>query len=177
MAKDTVILERRYVPKGTLIIKEGEEGNCAYLVQSGRVCVFTHNDDQRIELAHLGVGEIFGELALIFDESRSASVVADEDCNLIVITRLTLTEKLQRSDPTISALVHMLTKRILSVNNTLVTKQSSIDDLSDTSRIIYQNIHSSLPRSQQSDFQKTVLPKLDGFLEAVRDFQSKNSET
>ena len=39
MARDTVILERRYVPKGTLVLKEGEDGNCAYLVQSGSVTV------------------------------------------------------------------------------------------------------------------------------------------
>jgi len=172
MGKDTVILERRFVPKGSLILKEGEDGNCAYLIQSGSVDIFTYNDGNRIKLATFGVGEIFGELSLIFDEPRSASVVANEDCNLIVLTRQTLQLKLEKSDPTVKAIVQMLTKRILTVNNTLVNKQSDIDDLINTSRIIYQNILTSLPRSEQRDFQNAVLPKLDGFLDSLRDFQS-----
>lgn len=171
MPRETVILERRFVPKGTLVVKEGEEGNCAYLVQSGQVTVFAENAGARINLATIEVGEIFGELSLIFDEPRSASVIADEDCNLIVITRQTLEQKLQNSDPTVRAIVRLLTKRILTVNNTLVNKQSDIDDLINTSRIIYQNVLTSMPRSKQRDFQNAVLPKLDEFLDAVREFQ------
>jgi len=171
MARDTVILERRYVPKGALVLKEGEDGDCAYLIQSGSVTVFAYNNDTRIDLASFTVGEIFGELSLIFDEPRSASVVADEDCNLIVITRQTLEHKLDKSDPTVRAIVRMLTKRILTVNNTLVNKQSDVEDLINTSRIIYQNILTSIPRSEQRGFQKAVLPKLDEFLDAIRDFQ------
>jgi len=172
MAKDSVILERCFVPEGKLIVKEGEDGNCAYLIQSGTVSVFTHNDGSRINLAKFGVGEIFGELSLIFDEPRSASVVADEDCNLIVLTRNTMEQKLNSSDPTVRAIVEMLTKRILSVNNTLVNKQSNVEDLIDTSRIIYQNILTSMPRSKQREFQNAVLPKLDGFLDSIRVFQA-----
>jgi len=170
MVKDTVILERCFVPKGQLVVKEGDDGNCAYLIQSGSVSVFTYNDDARINLAKFTVGEIFGELSLIFDEPRSASVVADEDCNLIVITRQTLKHKLDNSDPTVKAIVGMLTKRILSVNNTLVSKQSNVEDLIDTSRIIYQNILTSMPRSKQREFQNAVLPKLDTFLDTLREF-------
>jgi len=175
MAKDTVILERRFVPKGTLILKEGEDGNCAYLIQSGNVSVFTHNDGVRIDLARFDVGEIFGELALIFDEPRSASVVANEDCTLIVLTRQTLKHKLDKSDPTVKAIVEMLTKRILTVNNALVSKQSNVDDLVNTSRIIYQNILVSKPRSEQRNFQNKVLPKLEAFLDSLRDFDQSSS--
>lgn len=177
MPKETVILERRYVPKGTLVVKEGDDANCAYLIQSGSVSVFTYNDGQRMELAEFDVGQIFGELALIFDEPRSASVIANEDCNLIVITRQTLKQKLDNSDPTVKAIVEMLTKRILSVNNALVAKQSSVDDLINTSRIIYQNVLTSLPRSQQREFQSAVLPKLDGFLDSIREFQANNDDS
>lgn len=171
MVKGTVILERRYVPEGTLIIKEGEDGSCAYLIQSGSATVFTYNKDTRVNLASLEVGDIFGELSLIFDEPRSASVEAKEDCNLIVITRQTLEHKLDNSDPTVRAIVQMLTKRILSVNNTLVNKQSNVEELINTSRIIYQNILTSMPRSEQREFQNAVLPKLDAFLESLRKFQ------
>ena len=106
MVKDTIILERCFVPEGKLVVKEGEDGNCAYLIQSGSVTVFTYNEGARIDLANFEAGEIFGELALIFDEPRSASVVANEDCNLIVITRNTLKHKLDNSDPTVKEIEH-----------------------------------------------------------------------
>lgn len=176
MGKETIILERRYVPAGTLIIRQGDEGNCAYLIQSGSVRVYTEHDGRRVELAKLGSGQIFGEMALIFNEFRSASVVALDDCNLIILTRQTLKQKLERSDPTVRAIVMMLTQRVLSTNNEVVNKKSGIQDLIDTTRIIYQNTYSALPRSQQRTFQNGVLPKLDDFFNAVRSFKDRFSD-
>lgn len=171
--KPTVILERRFIPKGTLVMKEGDPGNSAYLIQSGSVEVFTENDDKVISLAKLELGQIFGEMALIFEERRTASVKAIEDCNLIVITRQSFQQKLDKTDPTIKAIVHMLTQRIISANNAMVNKKSSMDDLVETTNIIYQNILSSLPKSRQRTFQNSVLPKLDEFLDAIRAFDDK----
>ncbi len=170
---ESIILERRFVPKGTLIIKQGEEGNCAYLLQSGTVRVYSQHEEKKIDLARLGSGQIFGEMALIFDERRSASVVAVDDCNLIILTRQTLQQKLDRSDPTIRAIVTMLTQRVLSANNEVMNKKSSVNDLLDTTRVIYQNTYAALPRTQQRTFQNAVLPKLDDFFNAVRSFQER----
>lgn len=175
MAKDSVILERSFVPAGKLILREGEEGNCAYLIQSGSVKVYTEHNGKKVELAKLGVGQIFGELALIFDEPRTASVQALEDCNLIVITRSTLNYKMERSDPTIQSILEMLTQRIITTNNSLLRQKSDIEDLTDTTRVIYQNILTSLPRVHQKEFQSSVLPKLDAFLETVRGFQAAHA--
>lgn len=173
MSKDTIILERRFVPEGTLIMRQGEDGNCAYLLQSGVVKVFTENDGKRVDLAKLRAGEIFGEMALIFDEKRSASVKAIEDCNLIILTRQTLQQKLERSDPTVRAIVSMLTQRVISANNEVINKKSNIQDMIDTTRIIYQNVLAGLPRSQQRTFQNGVLPKLDDFFNSIRSFQER----
>lgn len=123
MAKDSTILERRFVPAGTMVIRQGDRGNSAYLIQSGSVRIFTENEGKRIEFARLEMGQIFGEMALIFDDPRTASVEALEDCNLIVITRQTFKQKLDRSDPTIRAIVVMLTQRIVTANNAMIAKK------------------------------------------------------
>jgi CRP/FNR family cyclic AMP-dependent transcriptional regulator len=172
----TVILERRFVPEGTLIMKQGDQGNSAYLIQSGSVEVYTESEGKVIRLARLELGQIFGEMALIFDDPRAASVRALEDCNLIVITRAAFREKLERSDPTIKAIVQMFSKRIVSSNNAMVNKKSDITDLVDTTQIIFQNVLAELPRTQQRTFQNAVLPKLDDFLNAVRSFQGRFEE-
>ena len=144
MGSESAVLERRFVSEGSLIMKEGDAGNCAYLLQSGTVSVYTEHEGKRVELAKLHLGEIFGEMALIFDEPRTASVIALEDCNLIVLTRDLLQQKVEKCDPTIKSIVQMLTRRIVSTNNTIINNKSSVEDLTETARIIYQNIFLSL---------------------------------
>lgn len=173
MAKDSIILERRFVPAGTLVMRQGDQGNSAYLLQSGSVSVFTEYEGKKIELAKLEMGQIFGEMALIFDEPRTASVMALEDCNLIVITRQTFKQKLDRSDPTIRAIVVMLTQRIVTANNALLAKKGDLDDLMETSKIIYDNVLSTLPPAQKRTFENSVLPKLDEFMGAIKSFQER----
>ena len=166
-------MERRFVPKGTLVMKQGDRGNCAYLVQSGSVIVFTENNGKRVELGKLELGQIFGEMSLIFNEPRSASVQAYEDSNLIVITRETFEEKLTKTDPTLRAVMAMLTERITNVNNSLAHKKSNIKDMEESARLIYQNILGALPEADRRDFQNEVLPKLEDFIAATSKFHSK----
>lgn len=121
MAKDRVILERRYVPTGSIFIHQDDDAYSAFLIQSGRVSVFvTNNDGEETELAQLGSGEFCGEMALVSEGKRTASVRAIEDCNLIVITRTAFEEKLRKLDPTIYAILKMLINR-LKMQNELVT--------------------------------------------------------
>lgn len=170
---DTVILERRSAPKGQVIIKEGEFGQQAYLIQSGEVQVYLERDDHDVELARLGAGEIVGEMAFIFDGPRTASVRALSDTNLIVISRQQFQEKLKESDPTICAIVHMLSKRILESNNILLNKKADLSDLKETAHTIYENISVKLPSNQMRTFQNTVLPQLEAFLEALEAFRDR----
>jgi len=118
-----IILERRFVPKDTVIIEEDEQAFCAYLMQSGSVLVYKQKDDGNItELATLGAGQICGEMALINDETtrRSANVRTLSDCNLIIITRAAFEDKLESCDPTIKAIVEMLVDRVKNMSSNLI---------------------------------------------------------
>ena len=153
-------------------MREGDRGFSAFLIQSGRVKVYA--GENKVELATMGIGQIFGEMALVFDEPRTATVEALEDCNLIVITRDTLQQKLERSDPTVRAIVPMLMKRIIQANNVLLNKQGGgVDDMTDTVNSIYQNIHASLPPAQKKSLESAVLPPLEEFLKAVKAFKAR----
>jgi len=168
-----IILERRFVPAGTVIMNQGESANCAYLIQSGKASVYIESDGKVVELAKLEKGQIVGETALIFDTKRSANVKAIGDMNLIVLTRQTMDLKLRQSDPTIRALVEMLIKRIMNVNDAVVENQSSFHDLTDKAKMIYEDIFLSLPEDQKDQFQETILPKLDDFICAVNNFGAR----
>lgn len=80
-------LPRTYMP-GTIIVNEGDEGHGLYVIQSGSLKVFLLDENGReLTLTLLWPGEYFGELALIDDAPRSASVMTRERTELLHIPR------------------------------------------------------------------------------------------
>ncbi len=75
---------------GDTIVEQGEKGICMYVVIRGKVNVFVASPDRDIDLAVLGPGDFFGELALIDDGPRSATVVALEQTYVLRVTRMVL---------------------------------------------------------------------------------------
>lgn len=86
LLKEIVLLLRpELVPPGTTFIHEGEAGDCMYFISSGTVEVVSA-DGQRVH-ATLEDGDYVGELALVLDRPRSASVRTRGYCDLYVLTR------------------------------------------------------------------------------------------
>lgn len=154
-------------------MKEGEGGDCAFLVQSGKVRIYAGGSGKKVELATMGPGQIFGEMALVVDGPRTATVEAIEDCNLIVLTRDKLKQKLEKSDPTVRALMPMLMKRLVEANNVILNKGCSVAEMIEITTSIYQNLGRGLVPSQKKTLENTVLPKLETFLAAARSFDEK----
>ncbi len=76
-------LGRREVPTGEVVIREGDPGDRFYVVESGRTTA-THGDQV---LSSQGPGEPFGEIALLRDVPRTATVTADEPSVLLYLER------------------------------------------------------------------------------------------
>lgn len=75
--------------KGEVIIKQGEEGDKLYVVGSGTLkCykLFKGNAEDTY-LKTFQPGEAFGELALLYNAPRAATIIADEDCTLYGLDR------------------------------------------------------------------------------------------
>lgn len=73
-------------PKGEFIIRQGENGDCMFFVAEGDCKVTVNRGGRGVELATLGPGSIFGELALFEHRPRFADVQAVTDCVLLKIS-------------------------------------------------------------------------------------------
>lgn len=175
--KSTSVHNRHFAGPGDLIVRQGEKGNQAFLIQSGKVKIYAEHDGKAKDLAVLGAGEIFGEMALISEEVRTASAVALENCNLIVITRPMVIEKLARTDPTIRALVPMLMSRIKHSNATIVGRKAGFSELEEAVNEIYKSVSDSLNPKQKVSLERAVQPHFEMFLRALSDFQERYGET
>ncbi|PJB70517.1 MAG: cyclic nucleotide-binding protein [Alphaproteobacteria bacterium CG_4_9_14_3_um_filter_47_13] len=160
-----------FVVKGDPVIKQGDHGDTAYLIQSGLVRVYAEHSDKIVELEKLEAGDIFGEMALMTDAPRTATVEALMNSNFIVITRPMMIERLAKTDPLVKALVPMLMKRIKDANNTALNKKETIEDLLKAANSVYQSVESILNPDQKENLERTAKPKLDAFVKAIEKFK------
>ena len=82
------MIARKSVPRSTTVMAGGDPTDSLYIVLSGRLKVMMSDaEGKEVILTILGPGEFFGEMGLIDDEPRSASVVAIEACELLYISK------------------------------------------------------------------------------------------
>lgn len=107
-----VTRERTY-PKGSVILFENDPGDSLYIVRQGRVKVVLIGEDGReIILGVLGPGEHFGELSLIDQQPRSATVIAMEDASLLILHRDDFRRRVEASPAVAWSLLTELSRRL-----------------------------------------------------------------
>ena len=79
-------LPRRRHPAGSVIVRQGDPGDEAFVIESGRCIVYSDSGGDRAQLRELGPGDLFGETAIFSGSARSATVEAADDSTLIVVT-------------------------------------------------------------------------------------------
>jgi cAMP-dependent protein kinase regulator len=103
---------RRFGPNAE-IIKEGEHGNSFFILCSGRVRVEKAQDGVPIVLAQLSEGSFFGEMALLQDTARTASVISEEFCEVLELTKELLEGIVSRHPSVAKALRDFYKQRLL----------------------------------------------------------------
>ena len=92
---------RNYL-KNSMIILEEEYGDLVFAVKTGTIKITRVNDEgKEVILALLGPGEMFGELAVLDGEARSANALAQENCELFAINKEDFLDVL-KNHPTVS---------------------------------------------------------------------------
>ncbi len=107
-----LLIERRF-PKHKTIVEEGLPGDYMYVIREGRVQVSKLSDDGREKiLEFLGEGDFFGEMSLLDDAPRSASVRALSDTRILALSRADFLSVMRRSADVAMAVVQELARRL-----------------------------------------------------------------
>ena len=101
-------LEDVELSSGELVFSKGEQGDSMYIIVNGKVRVF--DGDKTVN--YLDEREIFGELALLDSEPRSASLEAVEDTSLFRVDRNTLFELMADNVGVVSGIMQVLCRRL-----------------------------------------------------------------
>ena len=102
---------------GTVIIREGDAGDAAYIIAHGRCEVCRTRAGQTESLRVMGPGEIVGETALLSPGPRTADVVALEDSELFVISKAYLEAELAYMKPWLANMLRTVAERFRDVDN------------------------------------------------------------
>lgn len=128
-AKAGEVLARFPYEKDKIIFREGQDGTDAYVLESGKVGVFKTIDGKPVRLAVLEKGAMFGEMAAITGERRTATTIAMEHCVVVRISKTTIMQKMNSCDPFIKALIAILINNLSRVNERYATTNKVAEKL------------------------------------------------
>lgn len=111
---------------GEVILREGDTGESAYIIDQGQVEVTKQLDGRSVHLAYIGAGDVFGEMSMIDDRPRSATVTAVEPTVVREVHREGFYDGLH-SDPDVAlTLLKVLFERLREAHATILQLQRGI---------------------------------------------------
>lgn len=123
-SKDSAYLGNVY-KDGEYIVRQGEQGDCMYEIQGGKVVVFRSEGADEIILAELSKGEFFGEMAIFEHSVRSASVRAVGEVRALTIDKKILLGRITH-DPTLAfRILEKMSHRIRELDTELSKLKSN----------------------------------------------------
>mgnify|MGYP005634176693 CR=1 FL=1 len=150
MLKESVYREE--YPSGSHVFREGEPGSCAYVIERGAVEISTLHQGRKIAISSLGEGDLFGEMALVDSELRSASAMTTEETVVVVISLDQLREKLEQADPLITFFTRNILERFRDSQSRLLGHSREADDSNVVGSVLEKDV--SLPRHRERAMRK-----------------------
>jgi CRP/FNR family cyclic AMP-dependent transcriptional regulator len=158
--------KERKVKAGEVIIREGECDRRLFFIISGTVKVVKNlgRPDERI-LKLMGPREYFGEMALIDELTRSASVVAKESVRVLILDQLDLRKEIEKYPAMAIELLRTLSRRLRAMEATVIhTLGSLLPICANCKRIreangVWTNIEEYISRHSDTEFSHGICPE------------------
>ncbi len=134
----THLIERRF-PKNATVVEEGLPGDYMYVIREGRAKVTKASEDGREKIMNfLEAGAFFGDMALLGDETRSASVKTLEDSVLLALSRRDFIDLLRQSPDLALSVIEELANRLRETNEQ--ARSLSFQGVEERTRNLFERI-------------------------------------
>jgi CRP-like cAMP-binding protein len=148
------LIERRF-PKNATVVEEGLPGDYMYVIRQGRAKVTKSSEDGREKIMNfLEAGAFFGDMALLGDETRSASVKTLEDSVLLALSRRDFIDLLRQSPDLSLAVIAELANRLRETNEQ--ARSLSFQGVQERTRNLFERI----ARDDESRPDRRITPAL-----------------
>lgn len=154
---------------GQVVCKQGSPSNQFFFIESGKVEVVAEKDGHSVRMAEIGAGEVFGELGVLDNELRVASVQAAETSKIVVMPREDLENRIAAvEDPVIRALIRGLSQRLRTTTDQRAQDNKALSDLQSRTTRLMDKVHRGIDPARRDAFDAEITPLLDQ-IEAVLD--------
>jgi CRP-like cAMP-binding protein len=109
----------KLLQNGEVIVRQGEVGNCMYVIQQGQVEVLLKKGDADVCVAVLGEGDFFGEMALFDQEVRSATVRAKGEALILTLEKRTFMRRIHEDPSLAFRMLEKMSRRVRKLNDAL----------------------------------------------------------
>ncbi len=120
--------KRQIFEPGALIMRQGDIGENAYLIEEGQVEIFIVNNGKEQILGHRGAGAIVGEMAIVDNKVRTANVRALAPSTLLAISREDFGRRLAHADPVMKMVMQVILARYRAVLHGTEAAQLSAEE-------------------------------------------------
>ena len=101
-----------------ILFKEGDKAEWAYIIKKGTVTITKSGPSgQSVPIASAGKGGIIGEMAVVSDAPRSATVIAQDEVEVIAISKESFESRLEELDPFLHTLIKTVITRLRKTSN------------------------------------------------------------
>ncbi len=110
-------MKKLTVKKGKVVFSENSQGDEMYVISSGSVKIYKTINSERVDLAILKKNSFFGEMSLLLEEVRTATVEALEDTELLALNKESLLQKLKTDSVFAERMLLVLARRLKQADN------------------------------------------------------------
>ena len=104
---------------GEVIVRQGEKGNCMYVIQQGEVDVLANTEGGELRLRTLGSNDFFGEMALFEEEVRTATIRARGTARVLTVDKKSFLSGIHEDPSLAFRIVQTMSHRIRDLTERL----------------------------------------------------------
>ncbi|WP_281016744.1 MULTISPECIES: cyclic nucleotide-binding domain-containing protein [unclassified Minwuia] len=155
------LVERRTFAPGEAVVKEGDIGDSMFLIAEGVVSieVSAEGQEERMEVARLGPGEFFGEMALLTGDPRAATVVARDTTLTYEVTKAAIAPLMEGAQSLGAELSDVLAERQLKTASEREASRSYEEVKAEISKGLFGRIQNFFGRAPASAEKPSPTPE------------------